>query len=130
METLGCRRGRRSLRIPMTPRAIDEPHRASTPLELLFDLTFVVAVSRIVAQLGHRVADGQTFGVLVLVAGVPSAFDAGDYRAVTVAYVVLGTAALVLAAPAAANDVGVGAVLVIVALVTSSAVVLRIVRGR
>ena len=29
----------------MAPRAIDEPHREATKLELLFDLTFVVAVA-------------------------------------------------------------------------------------
>ena len=28
-----------------------EPHRAATPLELLFDLTFVVAVAAVVPQL-------------------------------------------------------------------------------
>ena len=31
---------------PMSPRSRDEPHRASTPLECLFDLCFVVAVAR------------------------------------------------------------------------------------
>jgi low temperature requirement protein LtrA len=30
----------------MVPRATDEQHRAATPLELLFDLCFVVAVTR------------------------------------------------------------------------------------
>ncbi len=42
---------------PMLPRDRDEPHRASTPLELLFDLCFVVAVGRaglaLEDQLGH-----------------------------------------------------------------------------
>ena len=32
--------------IPMKPRSPDEAHRASTPLELLFDLVFVVAVAQ------------------------------------------------------------------------------------
>ncbi len=116
----------------MTARAVDEPHRASTQLELLFDLTFVVAVAAIVAQLGHGVAEGhapevigpfllvffaiwwawmnftwfassfdtddvpyrlltllQMSGVLVLAAGVPSAFDTGDYRTVTLGYLVM-----------------------------------------
>lgn len=116
----GQAHGRISVRIPMTARAVDEPHRASTQLELLFDLTFVVAVAGIVAQLGHGIAEGhaakvvgpflhvffaiwwawmnftsfassydtddvpyrlltllQMFGVLVLAAGVPSAFGAG-----------------------------------------------------
>jgi low temperature requirement protein LtrA len=116
----------------MTARAVDEPHRASTQLELLFDLTFVVAVAGIVAQLGHGVAEGhaaevvgpflqvffaiwwawmnftwfassydtddvpyrlltllQMCGVLVLAAGVPTAFGAGDFRAVTLGYLVM-----------------------------------------
>ena len=33
-------------RRPMTGRDRDEEHRASTPLELLFDLCFVVAVAQ------------------------------------------------------------------------------------
>ncbi|MDQ1634212.1 MAG: hypothetical protein QOJ32_1021, partial [Frankiaceae bacterium] len=41
----------------MTARRIDEQHRVSTPLELLFDLTFVVAVSQIARELGHGIAD-------------------------------------------------------------------------
>ncbi|MFI6366257.1 low temperature requirement protein A [Nocardia sp. NPDC050630] len=46
------------LRVRMRGRSIDEPHRASTQLELLFDLTFVVAVAGIVARLGHAVGEG------------------------------------------------------------------------
>lgn len=42
----------------MRGRSVDEPHRASTQLELLFDLTFVVAVAAIVAQLAHTVSAG------------------------------------------------------------------------
>jgi len=41
----------------MTPRRADEDHRASTPLELLFDLCFVVAVSQAALQLGHGLVD-------------------------------------------------------------------------
>jgi low temperature requirement protein LtrA len=37
----------------MRERSTDEPHRASSPLELLFDLTFVVAVASITARLAH-----------------------------------------------------------------------------
>ena len=36
----------------------DEPSRASTPLELFFDLTFVVAVARASAALHHELAGG------------------------------------------------------------------------
>jgi low temperature requirement protein LtrA len=116
----------------MSARVTDEPHRAATQLELLFDLTFVVAVAAVVAQFGHEVAAGhaseavgpflqvffaiwwawmnftwfassydtddvpyrlltllQMSGVLVLAAGVPSAFGAGDYRGITFGYLIM-----------------------------------------
>ncbi|MFE9253247.1 low temperature requirement protein A [Streptomyces sp. NPDC007088] len=41
----------------MRERDPDEEHRAATPLELLFDLTFVVAVSQASAQLHHALAE-------------------------------------------------------------------------
>lgn len=37
--------------VPMRGRSPDEAHRASTPLELLFDLVFVVAVALASARL-------------------------------------------------------------------------------
>jgi low temperature requirement protein LtrA len=49
--------GGRGWRVPMVARDIDEEHRASTPLELLFDLTFVVAVAQAAAELAHYVRD-------------------------------------------------------------------------
>jgi low temperature requirement protein LtrA len=42
----------------MSGRDPAEAHRASTPLELLFDLTFVVAVAQAAAQLHHALALG------------------------------------------------------------------------
>ncbi|MFD7511972.1 low temperature requirement protein A [Streptomyces sp. NPDC059853] len=48
------------VRRPMRGRDPGEEHRASTPLELLFDLTFVVAVSQAAAQLHHALAEGRT----------------------------------------------------------------------
>jgi len=42
----------------MTGRDPGEAHRAATPLELLFDLCFVVAVSQAAAQLRHALAEG------------------------------------------------------------------------
>jgi low temperature requirement protein LtrA len=135
------------LRIRMTARAVDEPHRGSTQLELLFDLTFVVAVAGIVTQLGHGVVEGhvaevvgpflqvffaiwwawmnftwfassydtddvpyrlltllQMGGVLVLAAGVPSAFGAGDYRAVTLGYLMMRVGLVALWLRAARED--------------------------
>ena len=43
----------------MSGRDPTEPHRASTPLELLFDLTFVVAVARAGIELRDALALGQ-----------------------------------------------------------------------
>jgi low temperature requirement protein LtrA len=131
----------------MAARAIGEPHRASTQLELLFDLTFVVAIAAVVVQLGHGVAEGhamevvgpflqvffaiwwawmnftwfassydtddvpyrllallQMSGVLVLAAGVPSAFGDGDYGAVTLGYLMMRVGLVVLWLRAARED--------------------------
>jgi low temperature requirement protein LtrA len=49
----------------MRERSTDEPHRASSPLELLFDLTFVVAVASITAQLAHGIAGGHALDDLM-----------------------------------------------------------------
>src|SRR3954454_3313462 len=116
----------------MVARATDEEHRASTPLELLFDLTFVVAVAQAAAELAQHVAAGegatggggylmvffaiwwawmnftwfassydtddvpyrlltmlQMAGALVLAAGVPSAAQHSDYRAVALGYLIM-----------------------------------------
>lgn len=43
---------------PMRPRRRDEPNRAATPLELFFDLCFVVAVAQAATSLHHDVAEG------------------------------------------------------------------------
>jgi low temperature requirement protein LtrA len=49
----------------MRHRDPDETHRASTPLELLFDLTFVVAVAHVAAELAHAlVTDDIGHGVV------------------------------------------------------------------
>jgi low temperature requirement protein LtrA len=120
------------IRVRMTARSTQESHRVSSNLELLFDLTFVVAVSSITRQLAHGIEGGhgrdvltpflqvffaiwwawmnftwfassydtddviyrlmtllQMSGVLVLAAGVPSAINHADYRAVTVGYLIM-----------------------------------------
>lgn len=43
---------------PMTARSRDEDHRAATPLELFFDLCFVVAIAQAGARLVHALAEG------------------------------------------------------------------------
>ncbi|GAB2841646.1 low temperature requirement protein A [Actinocorallia aurea] len=53
------------IRVRMTARAIDEPHRTSSQLELLFDLTFVVAVAAVTVQLAHQVAEGHALSGIV-----------------------------------------------------------------
>ncbi|WP_347256713.1 low temperature requirement protein A [Actinomadura sp. RB99] len=53
------------IRVRMTARAIDEPHRASSQLELLFDLTFVVAVAAVTARFAEHVAGGHALSGLV-----------------------------------------------------------------
>ena len=53
------------LRIRMTARATDEPHRAASQLELLFDLTFVIAIASLTARYAHALADGHALEELV-----------------------------------------------------------------
>lgn len=116
----------------MRARDPAESHRASTPLELFFDLCFVVAVAFAASRLHHALGEGhisdgllgyatvffaiwwawvnvswfasaydnddvpyrlltflQIGAVLILAAGVPRAFDAGDFLVVTIGYVLL-----------------------------------------
>jgi low temperature requirement protein LtrA len=51
------RLGSGALRWALPPRDPGEEHRASTPLELLFDLCFVVAVGQAAARLHHSVGE-------------------------------------------------------------------------
>ena len=55
---------RRQLHVRMGARSPSEAHRASSPLELLFDLTFVVAISSLAFQLGDKLLEGEV-GALV-----------------------------------------------------------------
>jgi low temperature requirement protein LtrA len=138
---------RRFRLMPMTPRDVDEAHRASTPLELLFDLCFVVAVaqagSRLSTELGlshfqtgivgyllvffgiwwawvnftwfasaYDVDDlpyrlltfVQIVGVLILAAGVDSAFDHADFATITVGFVIMRLAMMAQWLRAASGD--------------------------
>ena len=56
---------RRRWVVPMKPRFANEAHRAATPLELLFDLVFVVAVSQAASALHHGIAEGKTAETVV-----------------------------------------------------------------
>lgn len=119
----------------MVPRDPQQTHRTASPLELFFDLVFVVAVSIASAQLHHALAEAdyvhglvsyamvffaiwwawmnftwfatsfdtddwlyrvttivQMSGVLVLAAGVPDAFEHGDFTLPVIGYVVMRVA--------------------------------------
>src|SRR5689334_19266758 len=43
----------------MGARAVDEANRTATPLELLFDLTFVAAVAQVAGRLAHATIEGE-----------------------------------------------------------------------
>src|ERR687890_2036749 len=52
-------------RVRMGGRDPSEEHRAATPLELLFDLTFVIAFGTAADELAHFVAEGHVGAGLV-----------------------------------------------------------------
>jgi hypothetical protein len=95
----------------MSPRDVEEEHRASTPLELFFDLTFVVAVAQASESLHHGLVGGHARDALFAFPLVffaiwwawmnftwfASAYDTDDvpYR---IAVFVLMTGVLILAA--------------------------------
>ena len=49
----------------MTPRDMHEPHRAATPLELLFDLVSVIAIAAAAAGLHHAIAEAHVLDGLL-----------------------------------------------------------------
>lgn len=97
--------------VPMRGRVRDEPHRTSTPLELLFDLVFVVAIAHLSTELHNGLAAGdvgRTITQYVFVFGAiwwawigftwfGSAYDNDDVAYRLAVFVQL-TGALVLAA--------------------------------
>ena len=101
----------RRLVVPMRGRLRDEPHRGSTPLELLFDLVFVVAIAHLSTELHNGLAAGdvgRTITQYVFVFGAiwwawigftwfASAYDNDDVAYRLAVFVQL-TGALVLAA--------------------------------
>jgi len=105
--------GHRLLR--MTGRDPDESHRAATPLELLFDLSFVVAFSQAGEQLSHSLAEGHVlpglgafaFAMFAIVwawinfSWFASAYDTDDwfYRIATLVQMI-GVIVLALGLPA------------------------------
>lgn len=57
--------GSRQLHVRMRARDSAEPHRASSPLELLFDLTFVVAISSLAGALAHQIVEGEAASAII-----------------------------------------------------------------
>lgn len=131
----------------MLPRSSDEQHRAATPLELFFDLVFVVAIAQAAGSLHHGLASAhlgeavlsyfmvffaiwwawmnftwfasaydtddiayrvvvfvQLTGALILAAGVPRAFEHGDFALIAAGYVVMRLALVSLWLRAARSD--------------------------
>jgi low temperature requirement protein LtrA len=99
------------LRTPLYPRSPDEGHRAATPLELFFDLVFVVAIAQASSSFHHAIADnhildGVTSFLFVFFAiwwawinftWFASAYDTDDVAYRLIVFVQL-TGALILAA--------------------------------
>ena len=50
--------------VPMGPRDTEEAHRVATPLELFFDLVFVVAIASAAGSLHHGLAEGHLDAVV------------------------------------------------------------------
>ncbi len=107
----------------MTGRDPAQSHRAATPLELLFDLTFVVAFSQAGSQMAHLLAEGHTGAALagfgfsmfaicwawINYSWLASAYDNDDifFRVATLV-VMLGVLVLALGLPAAFGSIDEG----------------------
>jgi low temperature requirement protein LtrA len=108
----------------MTGRDPGERHRASTPLELLFDLTFVIAIGQASGQLADLIAEGHVaagfagfcFAMFAICwawinfSWFASAFDTDDwfYRVTTMVQMI-GVLVLALGIPAAFASIDSGA---------------------
>src|SRR5688572_20917564 len=108
-----------AVHIRMIARPADEPHRTVSSLELLFDLTFVVAIASITEPLAHSIAEGHALQGLTPYLQVffaiwwawmnftwfGSAYDTDDvtYRLLTAVQMV-GVLVLAAGVPAAVTD--------------------------
>ncbi len=108
-----------TVHVRMTARPADEPHRTVSSLELLFDLTFVVAIASITEQLAHSIVEGHALqGITPFLqvffaiwwawmnfTWLGSAYDTDDvpYRVLTAVQMV-GVLVLAAGVPAAVND--------------------------
>lgn len=107
----------------MTGRDPAQPHRTATPLELLFDLTFVVAFSQAGDQTAHLLAEGHlgaalagfgfaTFAICwawINYSWLASAYDNDDiFCRVATLVVMVGVLVLALGLPAAFSSIDEG----------------------
>ncbi len=96
--------------VPIGPRDTEEPHRAATPLELFFDLVFVVAIASAAGSLHHGLAEGHLDAIvyfcLVFVAiwwawvgytWFASAYDSGDVIYRLLSFVIMAGSLLLAA---------------------------------
>jgi low temperature requirement protein LtrA len=104
----------------LTPRDRHEAHRAATPLELLFDLCFVVAIAQAAARLHHGIAEGHAGQAVVGYAMVffaiwwawmnftwlASAYDNDDVLSRLLAFVQIAGALVLAAGIPSAADTG------------------------
>ena len=108
----------KALHRPLAPRDPAEEHRTATPLELFFDLVFVVAIASASAELHHGLAESHHDAVLGFVMAFiaiwwawmnftwfASAYDPDDVGYRLLAFVIM-TGSLMLAAgvPAFVDD--------------------------
>jgi low temperature requirement protein LtrA len=112
---------------PLLPRSTDEEHRAATPLELFFDLVFVVAIAQASVRLHHALAAGHAAAALLSYAMIffaiwwawmnftwfASAYDTDDVAYRLVVFIQLA-GALIMAAgvPRAFDEHAFGVVLI------------------
>jgi len=122
-EDLRPSRGRSHRLLPMRARDPGEEGRASSPLELLFDLTFVIGVGVAAENLTDLIAGGHTgkavlgfvFAMFAILVGwinfnwFASAFDTDDwaYRACTMLQMI-GVVVLALGLPSTFHSIEVG----------------------
>lgn len=106
--------------VTMAGRRPDEPHRAATPLELLYDLTFVIGFGSAANQLAHSISEGHAltgiiaFGFVMFAicwawinySWFSSAYDTDDwaYRLVTFVQMI-GVIVLSLGIPRAVQSI-------------------------
>lgn len=107
----------------MTGRDPEQPHRTATPLELLFDLVFVVAFSQVGTQMAHYLELGHTgtalfgwwFGTFAVVwawinySWLASAYDTDDifFRIATMV-IMIGVLVVALGVPAVFHSIDEG----------------------